>query len=76
MLEEIKYKVVSYCDIPEEITQDSYLQECSCDCYMVQKLPNQIELDHAKYTLTNLDKWLIKTYPELIGNEFMIHIDY
>lgn len=69
-LEEIHMKVVSYCDIPEEIIEDEaggWLEQASCDSYITYTI------DEPQESL--LDKWIAKTYPELIGQEFMIHID-
>jgi len=72
-LPEITRKVVSYCDIPSEIAKDSYmLSEATCGTYV----PCGIPIDYKEYHLSELDNWLIATYPELIGTRFLIEMDY
>ena len=75
-MKEITMKVVSYCEIPEEITQYSWLQELPCNVYTDYSLPTQEELDNNIYSLDYLSRWLIQTYPELIGTKFLIEMDY
>lgn len=60
--------VLSYCDIPEKLTQESYLQECSPDTYVSMYLAPKGQL--------KVDDWIRENYPELIDVTFMIHIDY
>ena len=65
----ITRNVINYRDIPEEITSDdSVLNEVCCDCYISYK----INIDNPN----KLDKWFMENYPELIGFEFLIEIDY
>ena len=64
----ITRNVISYCDIPQEITDKHWIYEYPTACYI-------------KYTVDtknpdNLDKWLMENYPELIGHTFLIEIDY
>lgn len=62
--------VLSYCDIPEEITDDTYLQELPCDVYTTHHIPsNLMEYDE-------LDTWIIENYPQLIDQMFLIEMDY
>lgn len=69
-LTEITTKVVSYCDIPQELSQGKwYFEEAGCDTYIDFHLQEDTKWD-------NVDFWLAKTYPELVGTEFLIHIDY
>lgn len=76
-MKEITMKVVSYCEIPEEIaSQDALLQELPCDVYTDYMLPSRQQLDDKVYDLDELDEWLINTYPELIGTRFLIEMDY
>jgi len=70
MLKEITRKVVSYCDIPEDIDK-GWLDDLGCDVYTEYSLSSD-----PKFSKTELDEWLEKTYPELIDTEFLIHIDY
>ena len=65
----ITRNVISYCDIPEEITEDnSRLNEVAGDCYIDYTIdtnnPNE------------LDKWFMENHPELVGYTFLIEIDY
>lgn len=73
-LEEITRKVVSYCDIPQDLTEDSWLSEYRCDSYVSHSLPSEEEKE--KFDIEPLDEWLAKTYPELIGTKFLIEMDY
>ena len=68
MLTQINKKVLSYCEIPEELTSDhAWLNEVSYDTYV------EYVLDEGE----ELDDWIIKTYPELLKEEsFLIHMDY
>jgi hypothetical protein len=68
MIEEINYKCISYCEIPEEITEGTWISDHSCDCYITYRFNQD--------SSSNLDLWLIKNYPELMDTTFMIHIDY
>lgn len=70
MLETITKKVISYCEIPEELTEDSWLSEKSMDSYVECHLDNSEPLDQ-------LDQWFMNNYPELFKEEsFFIKIDY
>lgn len=68
-LSEINYKVLSYCEIPEELTEDHWLSDNSPDCYVAYTL----QKEGGDERVSN---WIRRVYPELIGIEFMIHIDY
>lgn len=66
----ITRKVVSYCEIPEDIQKPSWLEEVSCDTYVECHI-------HGDEPDSELEKWLLKTYPELKKEKaFLIHIDY
>jgi len=67
MLKILNMKVVSYCDIPEEIDK-GWLDELGCDVYTEYNLLEEEEGE--------LQDWLRTTYPELINTTFLIHIDY
>ena len=67
-LKQITGKVVSYCEIPEEITEGHWISEYMNGCFV------QVHLEDDDDALSN---WLKETYPELIDEEaFYIEIDY
>ncbi len=64
-------QVISYCDIPEELTEDHHISEYQPDCYVNYRiLPDEPENEDP------LDAWIRKTYPKLIGVSFLIEMDY
>ena len=69
---EIKGKVVSYCEIPEELTEGHWISEYMSGCFVQCHIADDRDVE-----LSPLDKWLIETYPELQDEEyFFIEIDY
>jgi hypothetical protein len=66
-IEQINYQCISYCDIPQHLSQESWISEQSCDCYIVYSLEVEGE--------NEIDDWIRENYPEL-DKVFMIHIDY
>lgn len=75
-LKEIKRKVLSYCDIPEIISEDSpVLKYASNDVYVEYEVTSTEE---QKKFSDNFDlaNWIISEYPELEGEKIFIHIDY
>ena len=73
-MKRIDMPVISYCDIPEELTEGTWMGEMSPDCYIQYSLPKLEDLH--KYGLDKLNEYLSTTYPELIGTTFLIEIDY
>lgn len=75
-IKEITRKVLSYCEIPEEIKENDYrLNESPCDVYLefnVTSKKDQLEYDDD----FELENWIINTYPELEGIDILIHMDY
>ena len=70
MLETITKKVISYCEIPEELTESSWLSEKEMDSYVEYHLDNSQPLEP-------LDQWFMDNYPELFEeSSFLIKIDY
>lgn len=70
-MEEITRKVVSYCEIPEEFTQNCWLSDMSPDCYVDYEMQ---EMEHLR---SDVDNWIWENYPELRGGvKFFINIDY
>jgi hypothetical protein len=74
-LETIVKKVLSYVDIPEELVQNSRFQEHGTDVYIDYKI-TPVEERYKYSDDWSLDDWIIENYPELISEEFLIHIDY
>ena len=69
-LERVNKLVVSYCEIPEKLTEGHWISENSCDSYVEVHIEEEGNRDE-------LDKWLIENYPELEQEEsFFIHLDY
>lgn len=66
-LEKKTFRILSYCDIPEALTKDSWLQEVSPDSYV-------------EYTITGgstFNTWLLESVEGLsTGQTILIHIDY
>jgi len=70
-MEEITRKVVSYCDIPDELTEHHWISEFRNDCYVEYEMQ---ELEHLRGPMEN---WIWENYPELRGGvKFFINIDY
>lgn len=70
MLEEIIRKVVSYCEIPKEVRENHWIEEYRSGSFIELKLELDANLDGE------LESWLRKEYPELIGTKFLIDIDF
>ena len=67
----ISLPVISYCEIPQELTEDSWISENSPDSYVIYSMQ---ELEHLR---SPMDNWIWEEYPELRESErFFIHIDY
>ena len=64
----ITRNVISYCDIPQELTENHWINEFQNGCYV----SFNIDVNNPN----NLDKWFIDNHPELIGYTFLIEIDY
>lgn len=69
-LQEITKKVVSYCEIPEDLDK-GYLDDLGCDVYTDYTVSSDLS-----YSRNEVDDWIAETYPELIDTDFLIHIDY
>lgn len=67
-IKEIHGKVISYCDIPQAITDGHYLSDYQPDCYVEYSLGYEGE--------DPVDDWIMGAWPELVGHTFYIHIDY
>lgn len=69
MLKTITKKVLSYCEIPEDIDKPFWIENASSDSFI------QCHLNDDKNN--ELDSWIIENYPELKDEEsFFIEIDY
>lgn len=71
MLQEKTYKILSYCGIPEDITEHHWISENSCDSYVEYSVTND-----PIYETSLLDEWIKENYPELIDTKFLICLDY
>lgn len=67
-MEEKTFKIVSFCDIPENLTEGSYLEEYNCGSYVPFTLFKE---DDDPIVL-----WIVNKYPELLGEEILIDMDY
>jgi len=68
-MKKIVRKVISYCDIPEELTEEGWLSEQCPDSY--------VEMTIATEDKDGLDEWILKNYSEIKeGETILIHIDY
>lgn len=74
-LEILNKKVLSYCEIPEEISQGTFLDELTCNVYVEYTASKKIGSEKLE-PINKLDDWIINNYPELIGETFLIHMDY
>lgn len=62
-------KVVSYCEIPEELTSNHWISEYYPDSYVQVHIEGEDE--------DKVSKWILNKYPELKDEDyFFIHIDY
>ena len=62
-------KVVSYCEIPEELTSNHWISEYYPDSYVQVHVEEEDE--------DKVSKWILNKYPELKDEDyFFIHIDY
>ena len=69
-LKEITKKVLSYCEIPEDVDK-GFLDDLGCNVYTDYTVSS-----NPKYSTNETDKWIKENYPELIDTDFLIHIDY
>jgi len=68
-LTEIVKKVVSYCEIPEHLTEKHWISEHQCGAHV------EVHLDDEEND--PLSVWLAENYPELKEEvSFFIHLDY
>lgn len=75
-MEELKIKVLSYCEIPEEISENhSLLNEGSCDVYVKFNVTSKEEQSKFDDDF-ELENWIIQQYPEVEGLDILIHMDY
>ena len=74
MMKTVSFPVISYCEIPQEITSDSWINEYQNGCYVEYSLPREDEWD--SFDTNALDEWIRNTYPILLGQKFLIEIDY
>ena len=64
----ITKKVVSYCEIPEKLTENEWFSEYQNGCFV------EAHIDDEE---SPINTWFKENYPELINEEsFLIEIDY
>lgn len=73
-LKELNLKVVSFCEIPQELTENTYLEEYGCDVYAEFNLYLGVPGYTREYS--PWEQWIVNNYPELINKRFLIHFDY
>ena len=65
-------KVVSYCEIPEELTEDHWVSDYPPDAYVQVHIEQEGEEEMDK-----ISEWIVEKYPELMDEDFFfIHVDY
>lgn len=74
-LKRITRTVLSYCEIPEHISESSYLAQYGCGCYVEHTITPRKEQPGYSDDFS-LDNWIIDTYPDLEGMTILIDIDY
>lgn len=67
-MKEKTFKIISYCGIPQELTESHYISEYQNGCYCPFSL--------ATKGTCKLSDWIRNKYPELEGVEFLIDVDY
>lgn len=70
-LEKIEGYVISYTSIPDDIPIPEWLENNSPDCYIKYYLGTMQDDESDEF-----DSWLREEYPELVGTNIFIEIDY
>lgn len=63
-LETINMKVLSYCDIPQELTEDHWMSENTPDSFIKFEVTSKKEQPNFNDDFA-VDNWIIENYPEL-----------
>ena len=72
-LKTITKKVVSFSEIPEELTEKHWVNEHACGAFV----ECHIDEDESEEQRDGLTIWLIANYPELVEEtSFFIELDY
>lgn len=67
----INMRVISYCSIPEEITEkEEWLQDYPSNCLVTYSVM------FDKDARSELDNWIVENHPDLEKEEFLIEMDY
>ena len=67
-VEYLNMPYISYCEIPDYITDGHWIGEGQPDCYV----PYTVQMIRK----SELDKWIIEEYPELKGRTILIQLDF
>lgn len=70
-MEEKTFKIISFCSIPKHLTEKE-LSEVQTDSYVPFKVYKNI----PGLPFSELNTWIGDQYPELYGQEILIHVDY
>lgn len=73
-MKEITMKILSYCEIPGELTSSHWINDYQSGCYVKYSIPREDEWND--FDTDALDEWIKETYPILLGQSFLIEIDY
>jgi hypothetical protein len=63
--------VISYCSIPEELTENHWISDFGCDCYVRYSI--EIPEEGIDDELSN---WIMENYDIDETKDVLIHIDY
>lgn len=75
MLKEETFKILSYCDIPEELTSNHWISDFNSNVYIEYTIVNKEEqIDYNDDF--SIDNWILEKHPELENTTILIHIDY
>lgn len=79
-LEKIERWVISYREIPHELTEDHWLTEKSCDCFVEFEVTDRNTQEQYKKEGYSddflIENYIIDRYPQLEGQIIFIEIDY
>lgn len=76
-MEEKTYKILSYCEIPEEIVEsEDVLADAIHDSFIPWTVTSIADQEKYDYECFLLENWILDKYPEVSGETILIHIDY
>lgn len=69
-LKKINGKVISYCEIPQELTKNHWITKYMTGGYVECHIEEELDDEDL------VGKWILENYPELKDETFYIEIDY